>query len=265
MKGVGTALRKYTSNVTLPYQPGSTRPVDVIAHITIQPTYEGSGWNFLINFPGFLIWTPAWHGYNYNVKYDVAITLMDGPNKRQLDSWKMPIDLHVRHADIDRTWTEISWLEVGAIAFVGGICFIQYDSDVTPLLLDKIENPIGDYIAQEIIHHFNGCDFRKAPTAVLASTPAKEKAADNSLPPKIKVVRYEYDTKSQKGTLSVDISETGLAMRDWVVSNIGKIASSKEVLIEAGQEASTGGKYRLLNESIKDGVLTVEFTAGYAQ
>jgi hypothetical protein len=74
---------------------------------------------------------------------------------------------------------------------------------------------------------------------------------------------YQYDARTQKGSLSVDISGHGIEAREWVVKNIGKICSSKEVLLEAGQENSTGGRYRVLNESLKDGILTIEFTAGY--
>jgi len=79
----------------------------------------------------------------------------------------------------------------------------------------------------------------------------------------LKVVSYQYDARTQKGSLSVDISGHSIEAREWVVKNIGKICSSKEVLLEAGQENSTGGRYRVLNETLKDGILTIEFTAGY--
>jgi hypothetical protein len=79
----------------------------------------------------------------------------------------------------------------------------------------------------------------------------------------IKVVDYKYNAKTQNGSLAVNISDCGLDARDWVIKNIGKICSSKEVLLEAGQEKNTGGHYRVLNESLKDGVLTIDFTAGF--
>ncbi len=155
MKGIGTALGKYSAAVLLPYAPGNAKKADVIAKIAIKPEYEGSGWNFLINFPGFLIWTPAWHGYNYNVSYQMEIMLTKASDNSKIDSFVIPVDLKVRHADINRTWTEISWFEVGAIALVGGVIFTQYDDGVTPLLVDKIEVPIGDYVAQEIVSRIN--------------------------------------------------------------------------------------------------------------
>ena len=59
--------------------------------------------------------------------------------------------------------------------------------------------------------------------------------------------------------LAVDISKQGLEARDWVIQNIGRIASSKELLLEAGSEPTAGGRYKALNESLKDGILTIEF------
>jgi hypothetical protein len=94
------------------------------------------------------------------------------------------------------------------------------------------------------------------------AAPGESRSSDLSLST-LKVVSYQYDARTQKGSLSVDISGHGIEAREWVVKNIGKICSSKEVLLEAGQENSTGGRYRVLNESLKDGILTIEFTAGY--
>lgn len=155
MKGVGNALAKYSATILMPYSPGSSRKADVVANIAIRPEYEGSGWNFLVNFPGFLVWAPAWNGYVYHVNYNVQIMLTNAADGSKIDSWAIPINLNLRHAAMDRTWTEISWFEVGVIALVGGIVFIQYDDDVTPLLVEKIEVPIGDYIGQEIVNRIN--------------------------------------------------------------------------------------------------------------
>lgn len=157
VKGIETALGRYSTTVVLPDAPGSINKVDVVASIKIQSEYKGSGWNFLINFPGFIIFTPAWNGYVYKANYKVDIALASGMDKSKLEAWSLPIDLDLRQAEIDRTWTEISWLEVGVIAFVGGIVFTGYDTDVTPILGEKIENPIGDYVAQDIVNHINGC------------------------------------------------------------------------------------------------------------
>jgi hypothetical protein len=156
LDGIASALGGFSAQVTMPYAANSQKEVDVIAAIDIETEHKGSGWNFLINWPGFLIWTPAWHGYVYEVKYTIHCTLKKGGSKETIDQFRIPIALDVRHAAINRTWTEISWLEVSAIAFVGGLVFINYDESVTPLVSEKVETPLGKYIAQEIVKRING-------------------------------------------------------------------------------------------------------------
>ncbi len=93
--------------------------------------------------------------YVYKVNYDIDILLSRASDNKTIDSFSLPLHLDVRHADFNRTWTEISWLEVGAIAFIGGIVFTGYDDNVSPLVAEKIQTPIGDYIAQEIVSRIN--------------------------------------------------------------------------------------------------------------
>ena len=47
-------LGAYGAKVVMPYT-ASAQNVDVVAAIGVDSTYQGSGWNFLINWPGFLI------------------------------------------------------------------------------------------------------------------------------------------------------------------------------------------------------------------
>ena len=136
-------------------RPGGQIEADFVARIHVRPEYRGSGWNFLINFPGFLVWMPAWHGYVYKANYEVETVLTRGSDNRQIDSWTVPVRLNLRHAEFDRTWTEISWLEVGAIAFLGGLYCITYDDDVSPIVARETQKPLGDYVAQQIVSRLN--------------------------------------------------------------------------------------------------------------
>jgi hypothetical protein len=148
--GTAQALSGYLGQVVYPYSAGNSAEVDIISKISVSSDHKGSGYNFWINFPGFLVWAPAWNGYVYEPSYKVDVNMMRADDNSTIDSFSIPINLDVRHASIDRTWTEISWLEVGAIAFVGGLVFMQYDNDVTPLVDAAIQKPIGDFIAQEM-------------------------------------------------------------------------------------------------------------------
>lgn len=149
VKEIANSLQKYnvwtTTSVIL-----NKQNLDYIATIAIDSNYKGSGWNFLINWPGFLIFTPAWHGYKYTIEHNVSILLTDTKSGNQIGTIIVPVGLDIRHAAINRTWTEIGWLEFGIIPLVGGIFFIQYDENVTSIAHEKAMPVISDYIAQEI-------------------------------------------------------------------------------------------------------------------
>jgi hypothetical protein len=152
--GVVKGLQRASARPIYPFNPSGTKRASAIAHLTITPDRHGSGWNFPINWPGFLIFTPAWNGYVYRVNYDVDVILCNQDNQK-IDELKLPVALNIRHASINRTWTEIGWLEVGLIPLIGACVFPTYDDEVTPELAGKIESPVGDYIAQEIIKSLN--------------------------------------------------------------------------------------------------------------
>jgi len=86
---------------------------------------------------------------------------------------------------------------------------------------------------------------------------------DNVLAPwgPMPVVSYKYDAVSKQGSLSVDISGKGIEARRWIMKNIGEICSNQNITLEAGKEPSKGGYYRIVRESVEDGIMTVEFEA----
>ena len=147
-KMTADSLNRCNVRVTTSFLPDD---VDVVATMRVQSDYKGSGWNFLINFPGFLVWAPAWHGYHYTVSHNINVELTESKTGARINTLNIPVVLNIRHADISRTWTEVSWLEFGVIAFVGGIVFINYDDEVTPMVTDKAGPVLADYIAQEIV------------------------------------------------------------------------------------------------------------------
>ena len=253
--GISSSLAKFNARVTSTVNPDNSN-VDVISTVSIASDYEGSGWNFLINFPGFLVWAPAWHGYNYQVFHNININLADAKTGKTINTISVPVVLDIRHADFDRTWTEISWLEVGVIAFVGGIVFVSYDNDVTPMVEQKAGPVIADYIAQEIAKCLVGI---KPALIQIQTQTLTEKFTFDDFP----VKAYQFDSAAKKGSVTVDIGNKGFQARLWVVKNIGMICSSKNIALEAGSESFSGAKYKVLDESIQDGLLTIVFEATY--
>ena len=151
VKLLADALSKYNvlvSTVTLENQD----ELDAVINVGVVSDYHGSGWNFLINFPGFLVFAPAWHGYHYTVEHDINIAVNNAATGKLVKRIHMPVSLNIRHSDMNRTWTEISYLEVGVIALVGGVLFTQYDDEITSDVTDKAGPVIADYAAQEIVN-----------------------------------------------------------------------------------------------------------------
>lgn len=150
--GVANAMKRDGFLVTYPFFPSEQNKdtVDFLVKLNTASEYKGSGWNFLINWPGFLIWAPAWHGYNYRVIYTFDADITNSQTGTQLPRLSVPVDLEIRHADIGRTWTEISWFEWSLIAFAGGLVFIRYDHDLTPQVVDATEHKIADYVASKV-------------------------------------------------------------------------------------------------------------------
>lgn len=144
------SLRYRLKSIVYPYS-GANEKIDMAVTMKVESRHKGSGLNFLINWPGFLIWTPAWNGYIYEPTYDIRITFMDPVKGTVIDTFNVPIKLDVRHADINRTWTEISWFEVSLIALIGGIVFTEYDPKVTPLVEREMRQELGAYLAEKIL------------------------------------------------------------------------------------------------------------------
>ena len=156
------SLRYRLKSIAYPYS-GANEKIDLTVTMQVASKHKGSGLNFLINWPGFLIWTPAWNGYVYEPTYDVRITLKDPVQGTVLDSFNVPIQLDVRHAAINRTWTEISWFEASIIAFVGGIVFTDYDPKVTPLVEREMRQELGAFLAEKILLQMAGQKLAQQP------------------------------------------------------------------------------------------------------
>ncbi len=152
LTAAANALKRDGLKVEYPFHVNDSNraAVDYIVKVATSSDYKGSGWNFLINWPGFLVWAPAWHGYNYRAIYGFDVDITDAKTGESLPRISSPVDLEIRHADMNRTWTELSWLEWSLIAFIGGIVFTRYDKSVTPLLVNAVETRIADYTSSKI-------------------------------------------------------------------------------------------------------------------
>lgn len=75
----------------------------------------------------------------------------------------------------------------------------------------------------------------------------------------LEIISYNYDDNSGNGSLSAKVGSNNFKTRQRMINKIGEIASSKNIAFEAGKEKVKGGNYNVGNESISNGVLTIEF------
>lgn len=129
-------------------QRGDFRP-DYIVSIEPSETFESAAWNYLITFPGWIIFTAAWHGYNYYA-YIVTTISIQNSNGNELRRREIETPYSIRHAELDRTfWPVFAW---SWISILGGIYnALSYDSDVTLPFRNKIKNNYGIYISRNIL------------------------------------------------------------------------------------------------------------------
>lgn len=172
---IAEGLRRDPSfeRVLYPFDERMQQEADVVVDVSVAPKYSGRGSNFLVNFPGFLIFAPAIWGYGYQAELDTRVALRTrGGTAQEL---AIPARYQFRQSEIDRTWTEIGWLEIGIIPLIGGIAFTQYDTDVTPEFVSKVGPSYGAYVARRV---------RESLLAMPAETPPPaEPAPDQTAAP----------------------------------------------------------------------------------
>lgn len=148
-----TALKNSSSvgDVVYPYsQATTTAPVDVIIDIAVNPRYDGKGSNFFVNWPGFFIFAPAIWGYGYEAQIDTQVSMTNLKSNVTGQVSSAP-KYSFRHADFNRTWTEVGWFEVGIIPLIGGFVFTGYDTNITDQFISKVSPSYGPFIANKIM------------------------------------------------------------------------------------------------------------------
>lgn len=77
--------------------------------------------------------------------------------------------------------------------------------------------------------------------------------------PAYRVTAYNYNDSTGKGFIAAVVGERSFAVRRWLLNKIGEIASSKNVAIDARRNNAEGGAYRVTDEKVSNGILSIEF------
>jgi hypothetical protein len=144
---------------------GRPRP-DLLLSIAPRAKYRSSWKNFFINWPGFIVFTPAWNGYVYYADLDTELVLMDSMG-RTLRTQNLPMHYEMRHAELDRTaWAELSWFEVSLMAFIGGIYNANsFDRDVVPQFQTYVQDNYASYVYASLAPEIATAARRVAPAS----------------------------------------------------------------------------------------------------
>ena len=125
----------------------------------IDTTYSANGLNFLVSWPGYIIFTHAWLGYGYDVKYWIRCEISTTADKNVVGRIEDTINLHVRYADFGTTWAAgCGWIPwIGFIPSMANGIYVAttYDDDMTPELQEKASRVIAAAIADELIKKIN--------------------------------------------------------------------------------------------------------------
>jgi hypothetical protein len=141
--------------------------------VVVRPVtdYEGSGWNYPITFPGFLVFTHAWNGYHYKANVTTEISLRGPGAQEAISSETIETHYDLRHCDFERGALNSSgWYTpfYGAFNIFIGFWMLRYDDDATPDFVREAKQPYGSFIAARVIDM--AAKAEPAPSLAPAST-----------------------------------------------------------------------------------------------
>ena len=123
--------------------------------VTVRPAteYDASGVNYLITFPGFILFTHAWNGFHYSAEIDTAVVVAL-PDGTQLGETRIPARYDLRHTSFTRgAVTSSGWYTPfwGGINLIIGFFMLNYDQKATDPFLEDVRERYGRMVADEIV------------------------------------------------------------------------------------------------------------------
>jgi hypothetical protein len=124
--------------------------------VLVRPTtsYEGSGWNYPITFPGFLVFTHSWNGYVYKANVTTELELRRPGSEEAVATQTVDTHWDLRHCDFERgAWNSSGWYTpgYGGLNLILGFFMMRYDPDATPEFVRTATLPYGRFIAVKVL------------------------------------------------------------------------------------------------------------------
>lgn len=163
--------------------------------VKLQEKVSGSaqGKNFLIGFPGCILFAHAWNGLAYDVKWNFQAEVTAMSSGRPLGSAEHTQNMDVRYAScggrnedpLGNCFLSTMWFlpPVGTILAIvqAGVSTAEYYEPLAGIIRDsgKLE-PLADKVAQEIIRMINSRDFAQVKSETVAESQARPKGDKSS-------------------------------------------------------------------------------------
>lgn len=137
------------------YQIGTKIETDYICELLERKKFRASGKNFIITFPGFIVFAHAWSGYKYFIDIETNVRIID-PNGNILKEFSIVTPYTIRYTSIDRgvISTVGGWLmpAFGLLNIIPATIFaFDYDERATDEFIEKVLPSYKVFVSSKIL------------------------------------------------------------------------------------------------------------------
>ena len=141
---------------------------DFFLEIRTDVEYDTSGKNFFVNFPGGIVFAPAWNGYFYSADMTTTVAI-SSPSGELLEWLKIETPYEFKHSDFSRTWYPL--FQFNILNVFGGIfTALVYDDDATQAFEDAVQENYSEYVTHELLQGLLQLEQNDSPPANESAT-----------------------------------------------------------------------------------------------
>lgn len=123
---------------------------DYVVLVRMTEKYEGSGWNFLICWPGLIVLAQVWHGYEYHATLASEVDIVD--SRLRATKIRDTARFDITYTDADRgVATGFGLFYYTAVGLIMAPVMCTYDPDGTRLFRGQVAADWGDHLATKVL------------------------------------------------------------------------------------------------------------------
>jgi hypothetical protein len=149
---------RMVSDIKRYYRPGNAE-IDYEIVLTTHASYDAAGKNLFITFPGFLVFTHAWYGYEYTVDIETTSVLLDRDGN-VINETVISTPYEFRYTSFARgaSASLVGWITpgYGILAIIpGGMFAANYDKRADTDLFKALAPSYSSFIAEKVIEQIS--------------------------------------------------------------------------------------------------------------